>query len=422
MKPILTFLTGACCTLLLVSHTWALQPAEGSPCESNIDCPEGQICEMSDCPAIDCDPDDPDCEQPACPQEGTCVDGGDNGWESSCETDADCPAGFECDVIGGVSEACAAGADCPEPETTLIYGCKPASCDTDADCAGDLVCITYEVGCDDITVSAVPDCAGEDCPPAEEPPSCEPTTEGVCGPKWAAPCEEAADCGEGFQCVAEVVDNCGEVPISSDGAVPMPAPAPDTPDEDSDSSDGEDGQDEGSSEGSAGDGATPADPEEGEGDPEEDCEPENTGVMICEPIAVACNTDADCAIEGWTCQLIGTVSVAAVPCPADDPDCDPTPEPEDSSVTEGMCVPPGWDTYGGGGPGGVLSDKGTEENAETNNDGQEQGAPTNSDSQAGATSTDDGGCNAGKSQGGLVLALFALFLVVLTRRREVVQS
>ena len=67
MKPILTFLTGACCTLLLVSHTWALQPAEGSPCESNIDCPEGQICEMSDCPAIDCDPDDPDCEQPACP-------------------------------------------------------------------------------------------------------------------------------------------------------------------------------------------------------------------------------------------------------------------------------------------------------------------------------------------------------------------
>ena len=66
--------------------------------------------------------------------------------------------------------------------------------------------------------------------------------------------------------------------------------------------------------------------------------------------------------------------------------------------------------------------KGTEENAETNNDGQEQGAPTNPDAQGGATSTDDGGCNAGKSQDGLAIAFLALFLVIFTRRREVTQS
>ena len=412
MKRLLIFLTGVCCAIILGTHAWALQPAEGSACQSNGDCPDGQVCEMTDCPAIACDPDDPDCEPVDCPEEGVCVDAGSNGWESTCETDADCPAGFACEVVGGMSEACAAGADCPEPETTEIYGCRPASCETDADCGGDLVCIEYETDCEDVTLS-VPDCAGEDCPPEEENPPCEPATEGQCGPKWAAACEQAADCGEGFECVVELIDTCGGVPDTDVPSVPAPAPEP------------EDGEEEGSdeadeegagSEGGAGE-SKPFNPDDEEGDDEEDCEPEESDSKVCEPIEVACSTDADCTIEGWTCQDNGGVVKVAATCPEGEEDCEP--ETEEPVASEGVCLPSDWNSYGGDAPGISLDEKGT---TDTNTGEGSQEPPTSpGDADAGGT-TDDGGCNAGKSQGGLVLALFALFLAVLTRRREVSQS
>ena len=428
MKHVLTFLC-MCAGIALGTQAWALQEVPSTECSSNADCADGQVCELEPCPMIDCDPDDPDCVVPECSDTGTCVDGPDDGWGSSCETDADCPQGFECGVVGGVSEACAAGEDCPEPTVVEIYGCVPASCETDADCEGAFVCITYENDCEDIAIGA-PDCAGEDCPPPPEIEPCEPTTEGVCGPKWAAPCEKAADCGEGFQCVPEVVDTCGSTPISSGGAVPSPAPdAP--PTEPADDEEGSEGASSGSdgaegtdSEGD-GAGAMPAEPAEGDEPIEDDCQPEETGKNICEPIEVACNTDADCALDDWTCQSMGTVTVVAMPCPEDDPDCNPVPEPDEPVASEGVCVPPGWNTYSPGGGGVALSEQGAgDKNSDSTSAPPSTPGDTEEASDDGSSgpSVDDGGCNAGKSSGGLVWAILSLFFGIAVRRRSAAEN
>ena len=392
MKRLVMLIAGAVCTLSLGAHAWALE------CDSTADCPDGQLCEMVDCPAIACDPDDPDCVQPDCPESGECVDEGSNGgWESTCETDADCPDGFACEVVGGMSESCPAGEDC-DPVNVQIYGCKPAPCDTDADCAG------------------------EDCPPEEEVPPCEPTVVGQWGPKWVAPCETAADCGEGFECIPEVYESCssngsdGTDPATDVPMPPVPEPAPDeeTPGDEEDSSDDKEGSEDGS------EGGMPAEPgDDDEDDEDPDCETVETGQNICKPLEVACNTDEDCTIEGWTCQA-DEVAVSTVACPPDEEDCEP--EPTEPVSTEGLCMPPGWGTYGGGSGSMNFDDK---EAGNANNPGGESPAePTGNalDPSDADASSDDGGCNTGQSQGGLFLSLLVLFLAVVTRRREVQQS
>jgi hypothetical protein len=409
MKRLVMFIAGVMCTLSLGAHAWALE------CDSTADCPDGQLCEMADCPAIACDPDDADCVQPDCPESGECTDEGSNGgWESTCETDADCPAGFACEVVGGMSTTCPAGEDC-DPVNVQIYGCKPAPCDTDADCAGELVCVTETIGCDDLAMG-VPDCAGEDCPPEEEVPPCEPTVVGKCGPKWAAPCEVSADCGEGFECIPEVYESCSS--NGSDGTdpatdVPMP-PVPD-PSSDEETPDDED-KDSGDEDG------MPAQPGEGndegddEGDDDVNCETVETGQNICKPLEVVCNTDEDCTLEGWTCRA-DKVSPVSVACPPDEEDCEP--EPEEPVASEGLCVPPGWDAYGGGSGGMNFDDKTIGNTDIVNEEGQ---GPQANTEEPNGDSSDDGGCNTGQSQGGLFLSLLVLFLAVVTRRREVQQS
>lgn len=134
--------------------------------------------------------------------------------DGQCASDADCDAGFVCEVVGG--GGCDAvycdGADCP-PQPTCdavdIYGCVPGPCDTDADCGDGQVCHEF----------VEEECSGATAAPCEETPEgvvceapdpvepeCTTTSERMCTPTWALPCEADNDCGPGFTC--EEAESC----------------------------------------------------------------------------------------------------------------------------------------------------------------------------------------------------------------------
>lgn len=216
-----------------------------------------------------------------------------------CEVDADCVDGFRCEVMEVETctdiAPCPEGEECPEPdpipcETETFGMCVPAPCATDADCGEGLQClaVTY----DDCPAEDVADpCIDPECgmPAPPEEPECEEVVEYMCLPTFMAPCETAADCGAGFECVADEICECS--------------------------------------------GEVPADPEEPTPEPECTCEP--TGASSCSPLEVECSADTDC-VEGWTCELW-----------PDTPVCDPegSCEEEPGFVANGTCMPPYWDVY-----------------------------------------------------------------------------
>jgi len=190
----------------------------GGECDEDADCPVGFACEMvpvpcaaPDCPPCTCeacDPDDedcneePDCECPDCPDPEPC-EAEEVGYcvydMVDCETDADCAAGFEClevEECSGSGGGCSCGCDCmacPEGEDCPDCVCPPCDCEEeeyteecevvgsfcapkeqpcedDADCLDGWECMTIAVGGGD-TDCACPACLCEPCPEGEE---CEP--------------------------------------------------------------------------------------------------------------------------------------------------------------------------------------------------------------------------------------------------------
>ncbi len=224
-----------------------------------------------------------------------------------CESDADCVASYTCEVVGesGCGFACPDGTpDCaPPPDADCAVmqykACVPGPCSSDSDCEDGMVCFEQEVfSC---PPSAEIDCPpGADCPKPPEP-VCETTTTSSCVPRYAVPCEEDADCGDGFDCVEDIAYACaGSTPSSGGGsdpgdpggaagsAAPEPAPLP-LPDE------------------------PPT------------CTEEPTGTFHCEAREVECEADADCPTD-WTCQenysrpvCSGVMTDPATPPPADAP-------------------------------------------------------------------------------------------------------
>lgn len=295
----------------VVGTTGTAVAQESVPCTSDADCDEGQFCAILPCTATDCPPDDPDCKPSEdCPEEGMCASegGGEDGpWgESDCTTDDDCPAGFSCDEIGSIGSGCVCppddpDCDCGEPTETTFYGCMPADCTMDAECTDGLVCVTWEVPCD-VPPTACP--PGEECDEPSDPPDgdCESKTVGKCLPKWAAPCESATDCGDGFTCDPVVSCECsGSEPTEPIEPPPIPPPA---------------------------------EPEDEPTDP--DCTCEETGENQCVPEEIACVTDDECP-DGWLCTEAGTGT------------CTSTPDgEEDCEDVEGgkLCMPPYADYVG----------------------------------------------------------------------------
>jgi hypothetical protein len=142
---------------------------------------------------------------------------------ADCESDEDCGPGYVCETYEFVEDGCAEDKpDCPpdvegclpEPDMdpdicdgevryyTESY-CRRAECETDADCGEEMICIEYVeqwctggdmATCDEGEDCEVPDIVEEEC-----------GTEiyRECGYSYEAPCEEDADCGEGFNCVPQ---------------------------------------------------------------------------------------------------------------------------------------------------------------------------------------------------------------------------
>ncbi|MCC7541391.1 MAG: hypothetical protein IT379_34560 [Deltaproteobacteria bacterium] len=336
-----------------------------------------------------------------------------------CATDADCDAGFVCEVVGGstcAAPGCAPGEECPPPppcEPEEFRGCVPAPCATDADCGGDLVCL--EVGYTECSGGAgAPACApGEECPPPPPPeePTCTEHVDRYCGPRYAAPCAVDADCGDGFTCVAAEICTCS-APTPSD------PPTPPTPG--------------GEGDGGGEDGGTPMPPPDAPPpvDPECDCAPSDT--RYCEPVRVECATASDCP-DSWSCEDISAPTDCARPAPEPVPggggggEPPPAPDCGEPPPPELVCLPPYW-TSGWG----AASDGSREAVDEaTGTPGSRPMGPApapepptlnpeDPSADPGAGASGGGGCSAvpGETGGGLLAIGWLAALWAATRRRR----
>ena len=246
-----------------------------------------------------------------------------------CESDADCVKGYACEVVGasGCGFACSSeDPDCAPPpdfmcEETEYKACVPGPCSSDSDCEDGMVCFEFEAY--DCPVTSDIDCApGEECT-KPEPVPCEPSTTSQCVPQYAVPCSEAADCGDGFDCVEDIEYACsGSSPSAGSGGEdpgdPRPAPEP-----------------------------IPA--------PEEvSCTEKPLGTFHCEAQEVACESDSDCPSE-WTCgenwsRPVCSDGAMTEPAPAPPAPSEACPDaiPELCRTCEGgecgkpVCVDGGW--------------------------------------------------------------------------------
>lgn len=246
-----------------------------------------------------------------------------------CGADAPCPDGFEC--IAGMTDvacpaiACAEGSECEQPAcgTPEPYSyCSPKQCDPEAanQCGSDMVCFSYESGMCSGSAGTAPACAPDDAdctdvkPVEPEQVECTTTVESYCTYKYQLPCEAAADCGAGFECVPYEITSCAGSEGTSMGG--------DTPSAGGASGGGSDpgaaaassGGDGAGAEAPAEDRAVPIDPE---------CTTELSEDKYCKVIDVTCETAAECE-EGWTCEDMG---VAVGGCTMTTPDDDTAPPP-----------------------------------------------------------------------------------------------
>ncbi len=302
----------------------------------------------------------------------------------ACETEADCPQGFVCEVVGGsdcAGVACAEGEVCPEPEPCVseeIRECVPGPCVSNDDCGEGLECMTFSG--EECVATDVACAEGMECEAPE--PVCEPFSESYCVPEWVGPCEADADCGEGFKCVASEICECSAgaaVPTEPasdplpDGGTPEPVPVP---------------------------------------EPVCDCQP--TGDKYCEPDDIACEADADCP-DGWTCEAS---SAGSLPCadPGDgsDPVC-PDPVPPTYA-----CAPPYWGAIGGAArssdeSGSYLTATPVAEAGQDGESDPDEASPE--DPAAGSGSGDGGGCQITGTAPAASSAWWALALAGLALRR-----
>lgn len=151
---------------------------------------------------------------------------------ADCKVDADCGAGYACQIYqGGSCSDCRDGADCPEPvcETFEIGNCVNARCSADADCPAPMLC--DEQSYEECDAEASEDCAddGKPClPSTPKPPSCRTITEARCRQPYELPCTADADCGGGFRCEEELLGWCSgsgpKLPLADGGVEPPRAP------------------------------------------------------------------------------------------------------------------------------------------------------------------------------------------------------
>lgn len=307
--------------------------------------------------------------------------------ESECATDADCSEGFSCQAVGGSGCAAPIGPDGePLPDEPCVsetfYACvppPPPQCDPaqlSADCPNNQVCVTYTYeSCSGGGMSsssgsdAMPVCPPEDptCVPPEV--ECSSQAESYCVPRYFAPCEQAADCGPGFDCVEDVYEVCsGSSSGSSSGSEPLP-------------------------------------PDEGT------CETQSSGVNYCRLQEISCDDGAACP-EGLVCETYETPSTST--CSIDENGNEVCTDPEPAPPSVSACVPEDWSGWftasdmggssSGGSSGGGLENYGSAVGGATGQDGTvrdaevarpEDGTSSGGSSSGGTSGTSGGGGTSG---------------------------
>ncbi|MFZ5889764.1 MAG: hypothetical protein ACOY0T_01735 [Myxococcota bacterium] len=272
-----------------------------------------------------------------------------------------CPRGFSCETATTACPDIDCSGDGCRPCTPTEYSyCSPAPCQADSDCDSGMVCAAYERSdCG----SSAPACDGADCPkPPADSVSCTTTIAHQCTPRWMLPCETAADCGGGFTCEEQQRCSC-----SGSG-----------------------------SSGGVGGGSA----RESASTPKESCSCEPSGEKACEPVEVACTSNADCA-AGFTCDdnPEGTCSSSS----DGQTSCTPGDPPK-------ICTPPYTRLFGGR---ATKGDSLTGGNPESGDDGAKDAA----------TQASGGGCSvaaagAGAGNTSLLLAIGAALGFGARRRRR----
>lgn len=205
-------------------------------CKANADCGAGFYCELQAPPSVSCGSSDgkpADCPEPtpAPAVEGFCRE-----KPLDCKADGDCPAYLACVSTGGgdvtcSAPACAPGEECPEPV------CEEPKVDPNAPmiCAPKMIDCTSDAGCPDgfacnIELGAA--CPTIACDPSDsncKQPECDTSTKKICGPK-EIDCKADGDCPADWRCISFEEGSCsgsggGEVPPGG-GGEPVPAPMP----------------------------------------------------------------------------------------------------------------------------------------------------------------------------------------------------
>jgi len=148
--------------------------AFGQECETDDDCAEGDVCEITSAGSTGCPPCPP-CEEgvecPPCECDESSESFSECVEDDSCTTDADCPTGLSCQ-FSDPSIACTVDSDgtemCEEstPSTDGYCAFSPETCDSNADCPDNYECISSELN-DCAEICGDEGCF-EDCEPSGE--------------------------------------------------------------------------------------------------------------------------------------------------------------------------------------------------------------------------------------------------------------
>ncbi len=212
---------------------WSASAFAQSTCSTNADCDAGYEC-IKGVSTPGCDPSAGECgpSEPVEAEYGSCQKA-----PVECQTDADCGEYLTCQASTG-DTACwtgpeGSGCDEPDPNATKYCDFKVETCTVDSDCPREFKCVASEiqectdVGCDKDDF----DCQSSSCETTTtyqcQPPQIECATDTECPSDWI--CMQFTDTSE--SCVPAPADSGGTAGAptgtgtgTTDGSEPAPAP------------------------------------------------------------------------------------------------------------------------------------------------------------------------------------------------------
>lgn len=157
-------------------------PSSPVTCTTSADCGAGQLC-----------------------RDEVCV-------ENVCESAADCPAGFDCDLLTGTCfhaapTLCTSNADCPSGRVCEVGSGACVGCLADTDCGPGLICNPQTSECE--SDGGAPCATKYDCPAGQ---ICKGSPRLCQAPRFDNACNADLDCAAGFVCSfgKECVSGCAD--------------------------------------------------------------------------------------------------------------------------------------------------------------------------------------------------------------------